>query len=80
MIYLTVYLPFDGLETPYLQEKFVSEEIGCIVSIRNHETLFHISHLCYCEVPSSINKDALEIPVGRSRYVNQMAGPKGKRC
>lgn len=26
--------PFDGLETAYLQEKFVVQDLGCIVSVR----------------------------------------------
>ena len=33
-LFTSVADPFDGLETCYRQEKFVSEELGCIVSIK----------------------------------------------
>lgn len=34
--------PFKGLDSAYLQDKFIYEELGCIVSLYMHVDVMHV--------------------------------------
>ena len=42
--------PFTGLETVYLQDKFISQELGCIVSLHAHNNM----HVYNCTCNTSV--------------------------
>ena len=52
-LFTSVTDPFDGLETCYHQEKFVSEKLGCIVSIKASVQISVILPVCYSLIARS---------------------------
>ena len=61
--------PFAELETAYLQDKFIAQELGCIVSL----LIMKINCFYICM------QEPIEVAVGPSKYVTRQSGAKRRK-
>ena len=66
--------PFVGLETAYLQDKFISKELGSIVSLYIQYACKTNVHVLFMHI-----QEPVQIQVGPSQYVTQQSGTKRKK-
>jgi len=80
-LFTSVTDPFDGLETCYHQEKFVSEELGCIVSIKAC-TDFSYDTGCYSLIAYFFisHRTLLRFQWEEATTSLRCLDPRGERC
>ena len=75
--------PFAGVESQYLQEKFIVKELGCIVSLS--KVLYMSTAYCLCGTYTKnllynfILQEPVEVQVGSSHYITRQTGSQRRK-